>query len=385
MSKSVMGGFLQPFKDAIDYLSQKTNLATATSREIEGRAHDRSFVIAGAMKDALLTDMHNAVIDALKNGKRLEDFRQDFESIVKKHGWRGWKGENSEAGRAWRARTIYETNLRTAQAAGRYKQMTDPDMVKVRPYWQYKHGFVRRPKRPRANHLALDGLILLHDDPAWNKIYPPNDWGCTCGVVPLSKRQLERMGKSVNDSPQLNYRKVKDPRTGKMVDVPEGIGVGWDHAPGQDWAQGLSPNERGATSNFSAADKPQDRIDSAEVIKAIMSMFGADKNESILVKDATGFALALSRQMFKPQIAKERATILKSAFAALAAPQDIRLGFAKRAQNIQILCRFYIGKIDDQGNTPVLEWASDGWAAYQLEPKDLNRLPKQSLYKSSIK
>ena len=93
---------------------------------------------------------------------------------------------------------IYETKLRTAHQAGRLAQMRDPDVVKARPFWQYIHGETREPKPPRAEHLALDGKVWRLDDPIWQRIYPPNGWGCRCGVVALSDNQLAAQGLTVS-------------------------------------------------------------------------------------------------------------------------------------------------------------------------------------------
>lgn len=38
--------------------------------------------------------------------------------------------------------------------------------------------------RVRPAHAALDGVTLPVESPVWNRIYPPNDWGCRCTVVP---------------------------------------------------------------------------------------------------------------------------------------------------------------------------------------------------------
>ena len=62
-------------------------------------------------------------------------------------------------------RTIFETNLRTSYMAGRLKQMRAPAVVKMRPYWQYRHGENGTPLNPRPQHVSWDGLVLMHDDP----------------------------------------------------------------------------------------------------------------------------------------------------------------------------------------------------------------------------
>lgn len=38
--------------------------------------------------------------------------------------------------------------------------------------------------RVRLEHEKLDGLTLPPSHPLWAKIYPPNDWGCRCTVIP---------------------------------------------------------------------------------------------------------------------------------------------------------------------------------------------------------
>jgi SPP1 gp7 family putative phage head morphogenesis protein len=41
--------------------------------------------------------------------------------------------------------------------------------------------------RVRPKHAELEGLTLLASSPVWKSIYPPNDWGCRCNVVPGEK------------------------------------------------------------------------------------------------------------------------------------------------------------------------------------------------------
>lgn len=185
------------WRPAADFFMQKVNLPTERWDDLWQGQHARAFVVAGATRDALLSDLRKAVEDAIVFGTSYDRFRRDFEAIVAKHGWTGWTGEGSERGRDWRARVIYQTNLATAHAAGRYQQMTDPDVLAHMPYWQYRHNIVANP---REQHLAWDGLVLRWDDPWWKAHYPPNGWGCRCDVRPLSERQLARLGKSGPDS-----------------------------------------------------------------------------------------------------------------------------------------------------------------------------------------
>jgi hypothetical protein len=214
----------QPFQEAIDHFRQKLNVPSERWTDIWQGAHTRAFTVAGAQSEALLADFRTAIDRAISEGRTLKDFQKDFDAIVEKHGW-SYKGS-----RGWRTRTIYRTNMRTAYQAGRYKQMTDPKVLKRRPFWEYAHG---DSVNPRPKHLGWDGLVLRHDDPTWDTIYPPNGWGCSCFVRTLSQRGLERRGKSEPDAaPELEMRKVRL-GDGSEVEVPKGIDPGWAYNVGE--------------------------------------------------------------------------------------------------------------------------------------------------------
>ena len=87
-------------------------------------------------------------------------------------------------------------------------------------------------------HLAWNGLVLRADDPFWHSHFPPNGWGCNCGVRPVSGRGLARMGKSGPDqAPPIATREWRDPK-GRVHHVPIGIDPGFDYNPGMAWQAG---------------------------------------------------------------------------------------------------------------------------------------------------
>lgn len=218
------GSFNVPFAQQAQFLRNKLNLPTERFDDILKAAHDRAFVVAGAMKADLLTDFHDAVNRAAQEGKSIQWFRQNFKDIVRKHGWEGWTGSDTKAGRDWRARVIYQTNLTTSYAAGRWAQLNDPDLIKLRPYWKYVHNDSVR--HPRPLHVSWSGMVLKHDDPWWKTHFPPNGWGCRCRVTAVSARQYDG-----DAPPDDGSRSVKD-TAGQAHQVPNGIDYGWDYAPG---------------------------------------------------------------------------------------------------------------------------------------------------------
>lgn len=177
--------FNHPFQEQVDFLKQKLNLPSETWHDIRHAAHDRGFMVAGAQGADLLDDLHGAINEAAQNGTGLNVFRKNFNAIVAKHGWTGWTGEGTDAGVAWRTKVIYQTNMATSYAAGRWKQLNDPELLKLLPYWQYQHS--HSVITPRPLHLAWDGLTLPPDHPFWKTHFPPNGWGCQCRVTAVSK------------------------------------------------------------------------------------------------------------------------------------------------------------------------------------------------------
>ncbi len=213
-----MSSFQLQFQEQIDYLKQKVNLPTESYKEISSRQHDRAFVVAGAMKADLLTDLHNAVNKAVAEGQSFKQFQDSFDDIIGKH---GWLNDTEKEYKAWRARTIYQTNLRTSHAAGRYKQMTTPEMLKLRPYWRYRHNSI---ENPRIKHQFWNNLVLPADADFWKINYPPNGYGCNCTVDAINERQLKAMGKTTADAePSFD-----DGRTD------------FDSAPGANWYPDLN-------------------------------------------------------------------------------------------------------------------------------------------------
>lgn len=223
--------FNRSFPEQVTFFRNKLNLPTTRSGQITRDQNDAAFVVAGATKADLLADLRGAVDNAISNGQSLGEFRSQFNEIVAKRGWTGWTGEDSKAGRAWRTRLIYKTNLDTSYAAGRWAQMTDPDVVRLRPYWRYVHNTI---ENPRQQHQRWNNLVLRHDHPWWQTHYAPNGFGCNCGVETLNERGLRRLGKDGPDTaPNDGTYEHVDNTTGEVVTVPNGVQPGWDYAPGQ--------------------------------------------------------------------------------------------------------------------------------------------------------
>jgi uncharacterized protein with gpF-like domain len=222
---SVSSGILKrPFAEQFAFFREKLGNLVPTARwdDLQKAAHDRAFMVAGAAKADLLTDLGAAVDRSISEGKSLEAFRKDFMSIIDKNGWQGFTGDESPARRAWRTRIIYQTNASTSYAAGRYAQLTEGGF----DFWVYHHNDA--VTHPRPQHVAWDGLTLSPDDPFWSTHYPPNGWGCQCYVSGArSEAGAKRLGGDPDKPRPADFNAV-DPKTGE----PAGVDKGWGYAPG---------------------------------------------------------------------------------------------------------------------------------------------------------
>jgi len=213
-----------PFDEAIKFFRSKVNIPTERWNDLLQEEHDFGFMVAGATKAELLADFRTAIDAAITDGTTLATFQKNFDSIVQKYGW-GYKGS-----RGWRTEVIYSTNIRSAYQAGRYQQMTDPDVLAYRPNWMYVHG---DSVHPRPQHLAWHGTVLPANDPWWESHFTPNGWGCKCRVVALSDRDMTRQGLQVGKAPDDGSYEWLNKATGELQQIPNGIDPGWNYTPGR--------------------------------------------------------------------------------------------------------------------------------------------------------
>jgi hypothetical protein len=223
-SASLSAVFRRPFDEQVAFFRGKLGNLVPTERwtDVWKQSHDRAFMVAGAAKAELLADLAAAVDAAIAEGESIESFRGRFGDIVQRHGWQGWTGSDSEAGRAWRTRVIYTTNAATSYAAGRLAQLKQGGFA----YWVYRHS--DSVLHPRPLHLAWDGLTLPADHEWWRTHYPPNGWGCKCYVMGArNARAARRLGGDPD--------KPLDPAWGQIdtsTGEPVGIDKGWGYMPG---------------------------------------------------------------------------------------------------------------------------------------------------------
>ncbi len=185
--------FTLPPEDAISYLEKKGFKIGWDWHETLDNAHSKAFTVAKVARMDLLQDIRQSLITAMQQGQSLEQWKASITPTLQDKGWWGKKivvnpeGREQEVqlGSPRRLRTIYDTNMQSAFAAGRYKAMLAG--AETRPYWEWRHISINNP---RKQHVALNGKIFSYDDPFWSVAYPPSEWGCKCRIIARSRREV---------------------------------------------------------------------------------------------------------------------------------------------------------------------------------------------------
>lgn len=229
-------------REAIEFFRSK-GLAPALQR-FDWRDHWREehahgFVVAKAMRDDVLEAIREEFLTALEEGRTLDQFREDLTPKLQAFGWWGRQIERDpvtgelvdvQLGSRHRLRTIFDTNMRTSYAAGKWARIQRTKQAF--PYLEYVQ--IERDTK-RKEHERYDGLIRPVDDPIWAVIFPPNGFFCGCYVRQLNDRMLRREGKTVSDPVELELDERVNGRTGDIEEVPLGVHSGFDTNPGAIW------------------------------------------------------------------------------------------------------------------------------------------------------
>lgn len=229
--------FNLPPADALKFFRAKGLQPSYAWQDMMHEEHDRAFTVAKMMDIDLLKDVRDYVDYAIREGLTTQEFIDGLKPELQRRGWWGaqmmidpltQEQRSAQLGSARRLKIIYETNQRTAYAAGQWERI---ERVKqAMPYVMYTAVL---DGRTRPAHAAWNGTVLRADDPWWHTHTPPNGWNCRCSVIQLSERMMGRMGKQAADkAPDSPTREWTNPRTGEVMQVPVGVDPGFGYAFG---------------------------------------------------------------------------------------------------------------------------------------------------------
>lgn len=228
-----------PNIEAYKHFDGKTLLTSNHYAEIWAYEHALAFTVARIANQDMLSEVHQAVHQAIDNGTSFADFKKTLKSYLMAKGWLApsFKNDNVDDDKVrfdqyqkhigHRLRTIYHTNKSTAYAAGRWQRIQRTK--ETFPYLQYMPSL---SSQKRDEHKGYYGLVRLVDDPIWQSIFPPNGYGCKCWVKQLTKNQAQKVLDEQAEkgiAHDIKMEKVKHPLTGETISTPKGVHFSFNH------------------------------------------------------------------------------------------------------------------------------------------------------------
>ncbi len=385
-----------PMDAAIEFWRDKVQLPPGEFAALVDEAKTRAFAVSGIAKGDELETVFNAIQRALKSGTTFADFKKDARAVLERRGWTGKA--------AWRAETIFRTNIQTAYSVGRYQEMRA--VKKSRPYWQYS---AVHDGRTRPTHWAMNGKVYPADHHFWDTWYPPNGFNCRCGVVTLSQGDIDGEGLPVEkEDPTGKLIEPVDPKTGNKLPaqllMPD---QGFAHNPGKDVWGGIAPKEgeRGFTDigtrtftdygrrkmdnlakedylPYGDADILPKRLPELEYYQAFISEFDRKIEKLGVYKDVIGDPLIISLDLFtkangKLKITKRgREQYVRLLARAIQNPYEVWLTPMKDDATGRIVLRkryirgFSTGPENKIFGFIAFEYGADGWTGVTAFPPE---------------
>jgi hypothetical protein len=365
-----------PPDEAIQWFRSKGYAIGFDHRDVWAEEHAMAFTVAKAMQLDVLADIRQEVDAALANGTNFNDFKKALRPKLQAHGWWGEKdmvdpktGETKtvQLGSARRLKTIYDTNLRTAHAAGKWQRIEA--RASSRPYLRY---FTKKGGKRRAEHQKLNDLVRPVTDPIWRQIYPPNGFGCGCGVQQLNERDVKRLGLVVSDPLELEYRTIVNERTGEIRRSPVGVDPGWDFNVGMVRRPG-NPLEKypvlqpvrsfkdygrpGANQLRDLPKQPPSQFRRGDdALSVFRRVFGtSDSAPEALIKDPQQYQVGFSEGQLLAHVGKkadQRQRWFAHAKVTVEDPYEIWMVPHRRKDGSVVMRRRYIGVFDPATPSP---------------------------------
>ena len=215
--------------------------------------HQRAFTVSRLARGDLLEALQTSLAKSVAGDLSRRDWIKSTEQLLKNAGWWGTtEVTDPRTGELLKTRfnharlqLIFDTNVRQAAAAGQWQRLVRNQ--RTHPYARY---VAMDDDRTRPQHRAWHNVTLPLDDPWWSTHRPPNGYRCRCRMIGVTQREydqgevLDRPGAETDrkapivrapmakTAPPEALRDWRNPATGAIEKIPDGIDPGFDYNPG---------------------------------------------------------------------------------------------------------------------------------------------------------
>ena len=175
--------------DAETYRATAKTLGKGLNKGLGGNKIQLAATFAYGADDPHLLASYEMNLFRFSAGKTLAEVQALNEAFRKAKNFDIFQTNANQIGDVFSKRwltTEYDTAVLVGESAANYHSLRK-DVEKF-PYWEY---VTVGDHAVRPEHAKLDGLILPANDPAWQRIFPPNGWNCRCHVVARTRAEVE--------------------------------------------------------------------------------------------------------------------------------------------------------------------------------------------------
>lgn len=175
------------FDAAVAWFDDRFPITQELADALGEYAGDRAWTIAGVAQLDVVQQVHDSIKKAIADGTPFDDWKADISDTLTE----AWGKRDS-----FRVETIFRNATMGAYNAGRWRQMTDPEVAAFRPYALFDDV---RDEHESDICQELGGTILPLDDPWWDEHSPPMHHNCRSRVRNLRESEAQRRG--ITESP----------------------------------------------------------------------------------------------------------------------------------------------------------------------------------------
>lgn len=168
----------RPIEEAIKRFLEKKAVTREVFDEMVDAAKRKAFTVAEAANQEMVRAVKRELVRQVAVGADLADFGKHAAKRLEQAGWTPQNPSHLE--------NVFRTNVLGAYNGGRARQMSQPEVLAARPFWQIL-GIT--DGRQRKTHRKMHGVILAATDPFWTTAYPPFGYQCRCRARSLSLRR----------------------------------------------------------------------------------------------------------------------------------------------------------------------------------------------------
>jgi len=177
------------FDEALEWFRDRIPWTRSQWEALDAVARRQAFFVSGVAQADVVADVWESLDRAITNGESLEEWKATAGPLLEQ----AWAGSVDNP--AWRLETIFRTNGLQAFNAGRHRQLTDPAILKDRPYWQFDATIDGRETDICDK---CNGTVLPANHPWWATHWPLLHFNCRSGVTSLTEDEARAVGISVS-------------------------------------------------------------------------------------------------------------------------------------------------------------------------------------------